>query len=100
MDLATLPQSAPVDADYIVDYALLMFNRFTRGTVVHAHGNLSPAFWNAAKRVITQPALIHETTLIEHPYISDAEAAVVDTLHKAYPSLAANWYHVPRAVLH
>ena len=48
VDLGYLPSSA--DADFILDYALLMFNRFTRGTsVVHGTGPLTPEFWAAAE---------------------------------------------------
>ena len=99
VDLGYLPSSA--DADFILDYALLMFNRFTRGTsVVHGTGPLTPEFWAAAAKIIQNPTQVHVVDRVEHPYLTDGEDAVVVALRKSYPSLKTDWFHVPRAVLH
>ena len=99
IDIGNLPSSA--DADFVLDYALLMFNRFTRGTaVVCKSGSLTPEFWAAAARVIQQPLRVHVTNRIEHPYLTDGEDAVVAELRKSYPALTTDWYHVPQAIQH
>lgn len=98
IDIGNLPASA--DADFILDYALLMFNRFTRGTTIANNGALTPEFWADAARVIQTPARIFEVRREEPTLLTPGETAVVDELRTSYPSLTLGWYHVPRAIIH
>jgi hypothetical protein len=87
-DLFSLPCNA--EADYYSDYGILVFPSYSRPTVIKAHGTLTPLFWNAAKSILERPTAVQDVDL-EQPYITDAEAAIVNALNgKTY------WYHVPR----
>lgn len=96
-DLTGLPATA--QADYYMDYGLLVFPEYTKGTCVESHGRLTPAFWSEVKRVVENPTRPHSVCL-EHPYITDGENDVVHALRSSYPSLQTDWYYVPRAVVH
>ena len=91
--------TADAEADYYMDYGLLVFPSYTKATCVHSHGRLTPAFWADAKRVIEHPHRPH-TVNLEQPYITDGEKTVLATLRESYPSLQSDWYYVPRAVIH
>lgn len=90
-DLSVLPPNA--QADYYMDYGLLIFPAYTRPSAVDANGNLGSTFWSEVDRMSQNK--VFEVTL-EHPYISDEEDSVVNALRPCYPGLAPTWYHVPR----
>ena len=90
-DLQVLPPNA--QADFYMDYGLLIFPAYTRPSTVDANGNLGPEFWREVDRMSQNK--VFEVN-IEHPYISDEEYAVVAALREYYPTLETVWYHVPR----
>jgi hypothetical protein len=92
-DLGDLPSDAL--ADYYLDYGLLVFPTYTRPVCLQARGSLSNEFWDSVRRLITLPNRIYAVSL-EHPFISDAESAVVKALQERYPRIEADWYHVPK----
>jgi hypothetical protein len=95
-DLMNLPADA--EADYYLDYGLLVFPAYTRPTSLRSYGSrIQPAFWKRVARVLEQPLKPYEEDR-EQPYITSEEAAVVAALRESYPSLEANWYYVPRVV--
>jgi hypothetical protein len=95
-DLINLPSDA--QADYYLDYGLLVFPSYTRPTVLRSHGNkIQPAFWRRVARLLEEPLKPYEADL-EQPFITDGEAAVVDALREAYPTIQSNWYYVPKVV--
>lgn len=95
-DLLNLPADA--EADYYLDYGLLVFPSYTRPTALRSYGQkIQPAFWNRVARLLEQPLKPREEDY-EQPYITPEESAVVTALQEAYPSLQANWYYVPRVV--
>lgn len=96
LDLQDLPEAS---ADYYMDYGLLVFPTHIRATCVNSHGYLTDRFWSSVKRIIENPMKPHQVDL-EHPYLEESEAAVVDAIRDAYPSTGAAWYYVPRAIPH
>jgi hypothetical protein len=96
-DLVDLPADA--EADYYMDFGLLVFPTYTRATCIHSHGRLSPAFWDRVKSFVEDPTRPRSVDL-EHPWITGGEDAVIRALQEYYPGLDAGWYHVPQAVLH
>jgi hypothetical protein len=95
-DLMNLPAEAT--ADYYLDYGLLVFPSYTKGTVIQSHGRkIQPAFWSRVRRLLEEPLKPREEDH-EQPYITPDEAAVVEALRESYPSLEANWYYVPRVI--
>ncbi len=93
-DLAGLtPPDA--NADYYMDYSLLVFPGYTRTTCVNSHGYLKKAFWDEVQRVISTPHLPHEVNA-EQPYITDEENEVLRELRESYPGIQTAWYYVPR----
>lgn len=95
---ADLPALPPAQADYYLDYGLLVFPEFTRATTIQSHGNLTKRFWDRVGRVISAPRQPHEVDL-EDPYISDEQDEVVKALRVSYPNLRSAWYYVPKAVV-
>ncbi len=91
VDLSSLPPNAK--ADYYMDYGLLVFTAYTRPSSVDANGNLGPRFWSEVDRMSNHKVF---EVILEHPYISDDEDAVVNALRACYPGLEPTWYHVPR----
>ena len=95
-DLLNLPADA--EADYYLDYGLLVFPSYTKGTVLRSHSStLQPSFWRRVARLIENPLKPYEEEL-EQPFITDGEAAVVAALRESYPTLQSNWYYVPKVV--
>ena len=95
-DLMNLPADA--EADYYLDYGLLVFPAYTRPTALRSHGNqVKPAFWKKVQRLLEHPLKPYQEDR-EHPYITEDEAAVIEALRESYPTLEANWYYVPRVV--
>jgi len=93
-DLLNLPADA--EADYYLDYGLLVFPSYTRGTVLRSYGSkIHPSFWRRVARLIEEPLKPYEDDR-EQPFITDGEAAVVAALRESYPTLQANWYYVPK----
>jgi hypothetical protein len=95
-DLMNLPADA--EADYYLDYGLLVFPRYTRPTLLQSHGrHIQTSFWSRVRRLLEHPLKPYEEDH-EQPFIADEESAVVAALRESYPSLQANWYYVPRVV--
>jgi len=97
LDLSYLKDAAGANADYYLDYGLLVFNDYTTATTIKSHGRVTPAFWERAGRILANPTRVQQVDL-EHPYISDEQDAVVKTLRAAFPRLEPGWYHVPRVM--
>ncbi len=94
-DLMGLPADA--NADYYMDYGLLVFPQHTRATTLTAPaGRLTADFWHQVRLVLEFPAKTHRAAAIEQPWLSDEEGAVVTALQQFYPGLQADWYYVPR----
>jgi hypothetical protein len=87
-----LPDSA--HADYYMDYGLLDFPEYTRATCLNSHGYITPRFWQQVAPILSNKLCIREIDL-EHPYVSEGEDAVIQTLRERYPSIKPAWYHVP-----
>lgn len=95
-DLINLPADA--EADYYLDYGLLVFPSYTKGTVLRSHGSkIQPAFWRRVARLLAEPLKPYEEEH-EQPFITDGESAVVAALRESYPSLQPSWYYVPKVV--
>lgn len=92
-DLGDLPSDAL--ADYYLDYGLLVFPAYTRPVCLQTHGALTKEFWEAVRRLVTLPNRVYAVSL-EQPFITDAEAEVVQALKERYPRIEADWYHVPK----
>jgi len=97
LDLNYLGNATGANADYYLDYGLLVFNDFTTATTIKSHGRLTPSFWERVGRILAAPARVQQMDM-EHPCISDEQAAVVTALRTAFPRLEAGWYHVPRVL--
>lgn len=95
MDLIGLPTDA--QADYYLDYGILVFPQYTRPTTYNAGGRVTPAFWERVKTAIQHPRHAHVADL-EHPYITSEEYAVVKALQETYPRLQTDWFYVPRVI--
>lgn len=95
-DLLGLPADA--EADYYMDYGLLVFPAYTRPTGLRAnrHGGLTTDFWQRARLLLQFSNKTHCASEMEHPWISEGESAVVKGLQEFYPELQANWYYVPK----
>lgn len=85
---------ANANADYYMDYGLLVFPQYTRPSVIQAHCGLTPEFWNRVRRVVESPGRPHAVEL-EHPWITDEQSTVVGIIKEAYPSVDTDWYYVP-----
>jgi hypothetical protein len=97
-DLTYLPDSA--EADYYIDYGLLVFPRFTRaGTVVAPAANptgLNNTFWKAVKLLAEQPSRPHMVAVATHPQLSQSECKVLVEIQRAFPLTTPAWFNVPR----
>ena len=82
------------NADYYMDYSLLIFPQYTRPTVIQAHSGLTPEFWNRVSSIVSVPGRPHSVDL-EHPWITDEQSDVVRVIKDAYPSTDTDWYYVP-----
>lgn len=91
-DLVDLPSEA--QADFYLDYGLLVFPTYTRPTtLVRRRTQSDNEFWSEAARVIAGRVHVEEH---EHPFITAEEHAVVSALREMYPTLETDWFHVPR----
>jgi hypothetical protein len=88
-----LPQGS-TEADYYVDYGMLVFPQYTRPSVVQAHSGLSPEFWDSVSRIVQTPGRPH-TVQMEHPWITDQQSLIVRIIKEAYPSADTDWFYVP-----
>ena len=97
-DLMGLPADA--NADYYLDYGLLVFPTHTKASFLRAHsqGGLNADFWQRVRLMLQFSAKTHCVTHMEQPWLSDEESAVVSALQEFYPGLQADWYYVPRTV--
>lgn len=95
-DLADLPADA--QADYYLDYGLLVFPSYTRSSSICTHGSagLTTNFWHQARLLIQHPMKTHCVSHLEQPWLTDGEGAVLSALQGFYPNLQADWYYVPR----
>ena len=94
-DLMGLPADA--NADYYMDYGLLVFPQHTQPTTLQAPGGrLTSDFWHQARLVLAFPHKTHRATHLEQPWLSEGEGAVVTALQEFYPGLQADWFYVPR----
>jgi hypothetical protein len=95
-DLLGLPADA--EADYYIDYGLLVFPAYTRSTCLRANraSGLTSDFWHRGRLLLQFANKTHCASEIEHPWISEGESAVVKSLQEFYPGLQADWYYVPR----
>jgi hypothetical protein len=95
-DLMNLPESA--QADYYLDYGLLVFPSYTRPSCLRTHTatGLTHDFWNEARLLIQHPMKTHRASHLEQPWLTDGEGEVVTALQEFYPTLQADWYYVPR----
>jgi hypothetical protein len=92
-ELKSIPQN--VNADYYMDYGILVFPSYTRPTVIHAHGRPNLSYWRLVKPMIEEPTKVHVTDLIEHPFITEEEAGVLDALRPERPNIQTDWFYVP-----
>ena len=97
-DLMGLPADA--EADYYMDYGLLVFPAYTRATSIRANGSrgLTSDFWHRTRLLLQFANKTHCVSEMEHPWILEGESAVVKGLQEFYPGLQANWYYVPRTI--
>ena len=94
-DLMGLPSDA--NADYYMDYGLLVFPQHTRSTTLQAPGGrLTPDFWHRVRLAVAFPHKTHRATHLEHPWLSEGEGEVVSALQEFYPGLEPDWFYVPR----
>lgn len=84
-----------VQADYYMDYGILVFPSYTRPTIIHAHGRPNETYWRLAKPMIEEPAKVHVTDIIEHPFITEEEASALDALKPTRPNIQTDWFYVP-----
>ena len=94
-DLVDLPADA--EADYYMDFGLLVFPSYTRASSIQSYGRLTPEFWGRVKSLIENPMRPRSVDL-EHPWITGPEDDVIHALQEYYPGLQAGWYQVPQAV--
>ena len=95
-DLMGLPADA--NADYYMDYGILLFPEFTRPPTHNAKGHLTPWFWSQVSRTVSTPYRVLEVDQ-EDPFLDEGQVAVIRSLQEAYPSLQPTWYYVPRVRL-
>jgi hypothetical protein len=95
-DLFGLPANA--NADYYMDYGLLIFPAYTKPTSFRSHGpEIQPDFWSHVKKFVEAPFQARVVDL-EHPYISTEEHEVVVALKRKYPTLDTYWFYLPKVV--
>jgi hypothetical protein len=92
-EIHLIPQH--ITADYYLDYGILVFPGYTRPTVINAHGRPNENYWRLVKPMIEQPYKMHVTDLLEHPYITEEEASVLDALRPSHPGIQTDWFYVP-----
>ena len=90
----TAEEAGGTEADYYMDYGILVFPQYTRPSVVQAHAGLTPQFWSRVRRIVETPGRPHAVEM-EHPWISDEQADVVRVIKDAYPTADTDWFYVP-----
>jgi ABC-type uncharacterized transport system substrate-binding protein len=45
--------------------------------------------------MMEEPTKVHVTDIIEHPYITEEEAGVLEALKPVRPDIQTNWFYVP-----
>jgi hypothetical protein len=95
--LATRLQNGNTNADYYMDYGMLVFPQHTRPSIIQAHNGLTSEFWSRARRIIEASGRPHAVEL-EHPWITDEQSDVVRIIKESYPNTDTNWYYVPAVV--
>jgi hypothetical protein len=81
-------------ADYYMDYGLLVFPEYTRPSTVQAHCGLTPDFWRRVRRIVEHSGRPHAVEM-EHPWISDRQAHILQIIKDSYPTADLDWYYVP-----
>ena len=84
--------SGPVQADYYIDYEILVFPHYTRATCLNSHGVLGSYFWTQAKQIIENPTTVAAMDF-EHPWITDEEHDVVASMPLG---TYTSWFYVPK----
>lgn len=98
-DLPYLPDCA--NADYYLDYGLLVFPHYTRpGFLRNTGGRTGARFWSAIKLLVENPARAHAVASPaeggpDHPSLSKGELEVLAEIRRAFPATVMAWYHVP-----
>ena len=92
--IASRLRQSGTEADYYMDYGILVFPQYTRPSVVQAHAGLTPQFWSRVRRIVETPGRPHAVEM-EHPWISDEQADVVRVIKEAYPTADTDWFYVP-----
>ena len=88
-DLMGLPENA--QADYYMDYGLLVFPTYTRASCVRSFGTqLDAGFWKQARLMLQHPMKPHRVTHLEHPWLAREETSVV----AAHENFTQDWKRI------
>lgn len=87
-------------ADYYMEYALLVFPSYTRPTTLRSSyiptAQLSTDFTNLCQKIIEceyNEAI--PITHLEHPFITESEDEAVAAIRQEMPEFDIGWFHVP-----
>ena len=83
-----------VDADYYMDYGLLIFPQFTCASTIDSNGKLTAEHWDNVKRIVENSGRPYVVQL-EHPWITDEQSEIVRIIKDAYPTADTDWFYVP-----
>jgi hypothetical protein len=86
--------SGSVQADYYIDYGILVFPHYTKTSGLDSHGILGPYFWGQAKQMIEHPSTVVSMDF-EHPWITDEEQDILTSMPH---SAQASWFYVPKTI--
>jgi hypothetical protein len=88
--LRNIPGS--VQADYYIDYGILVFPHYTKTTYVDSHGYLGQYFWTQTKQIVENPTTVAPMDF-EHPWITDEEQDILTSMPLG---TQASWFYVPK----
>lgn len=84
---------AVAEADYYVDYDVLIFPRFTRSVAISTHGRSPTAdFWRTVTKIIANRFHAVDTEL---PWISEDEEIMVKAIQETDKNAHISWYYMP-----
>ena len=91
-------RGCPVIADYYMDHGILVFPTYTKPTCLAAKSRrqMNPEFWNRLSAVAGGNC--REMDVLEHPYLSEDEAAALTTLRETKPAVVPTWYFLPSVI--